>query len=73
MAEMIIEICRESGICSLIKPDGRADLMPTEAADINAAAGDVEQIRNVIAEADPKFAAALEAAELQEIARKLAG
>lgn len=73
MSELIIEICRESGICSLIKPGGRADLMPNEVTDIKDATGGAGQIRQIIAEADSKFAASLDDAELQRIAAELAG
>lgn len=72
MSDLTIELCPETGICSILKPDGRADLMPGEVDDIRDATGDVHQVRQVISQVDKDFAAGLGHAELQQIAQKLA-
>jgi hypothetical protein len=55
MAEITIELCPETGICSLVKPGSKTDLMPGEVADLKEADG-TAGIKAVIAEVDPTFA-----------------
>ena len=72
MSELKIELCPETGICSLIKPgEGKADLLPFEVAAINAAAGDQEKIKAIIAESNSDFAEKLNAAELSQVISEL--
>jgi hypothetical protein len=72
MSDLRITICRESGICSLIKSDGRADLLPDETEQLQSAGDELEQIRKVIAGADSKFAESLHETELRLIAAEIA-
>lgn len=72
MSDLTIELCPETGICSILKHDGRADLTPGEVDDIRNAAGDVQQIRQVVSQVDMGFAAGLSHSELNQIAQKLA-
>ena len=63
-----IELCPETGICSLIKDDGtKTDLMPGEVAELKDAGGDAETMRSVVSNADASFAAALDPEELGQI------
>jgi len=72
MSEMNIELCPETGICSLMKSNtSKADLMPFEVDDIRNAIGDATKIREIIAEADSTFANALSDEELIELASKI--
>lgn len=60
MEKLNIELCPETGICSIMKADGtKVDLMPDEVLDARDAAGNVEALKQVVAEADGKFAASL--------------
>ena len=72
MAKLQIELCPETGICSLIREDGsKTDLMPDEVKQIAAAAKDTGAITAVIAAVDTDFAGKLSAAELGQISAKL--
>ncbi len=72
MPKINIELCPETGICSLMKSDtSKADLMPFEVDDIRNAIGDATKIREIIAEADATFANMLSDEELIELAKKL--
>jgi hypothetical protein len=72
MSDVRIELCPETGICSVVKDDGnKIDLMPNEVAAIRAAGGDAAAIKTVVAECDATFAEALEDGEIQAIVGKL--
>ena len=72
MAELNVELCQETGICSIIKPDGKkVDLMPGEVAKIRDAAGDTEAVKRTLADVDGGFASSLDAAELGQVAKEL--
>ena len=72
MNKQNIELCPETGICSIRKADGtKVDLMPDEVAGVRDAAGDVRALKDAVAEADEKFAAALTAEELAELTATL--
>ena len=72
MNKLNIELCPETGICSIRKADGtKTDLMPDEVAELRGAGGDAKAVQNVVAEADEKFAAALTAEELAELTATL--
>ena len=67
-----VEVCSETGVCSLIRPDNtKADLLPGEVAAIATFAEQPEAVRAVIGAADDAFAARLTTAELEQIAREL--
>lgn len=72
MNKPTVELCPETGICSVIRQDGRkADLMPDEVEEIREAAGNPEKIRSVIAESDPALAEALNTEEIIQISNEL--
>jgi hypothetical protein len=72
MNKLNIELCPETGICSIIKPDGsKVDLMPAEVAEARAADGDIQALKKVLAEADDKFADALTEGDAAELTATL--
>ena len=72
MKKLNVELCPETGICSIVRNDGsKVDLMPNEVTDLRDALGNSESIRKVIAEADSGFAQALGADELAELTATL--
>ncbi len=72
MDKLNIELCPETGICSIIRKDGtKVDLMPDEVSDIRGASNDPDAVRKIIAEADDKFAESLKADELSQLAARL--
>ncbi len=72
MEKLVIEVCPETGICSIVRPGGaKVDLMPDEAEAIRAADGDPVAIRAVIANGDPAFAASLSDAEAGAVSARL--
>jgi hypothetical protein len=73
MEKLTIELCPETGICSLVKDNGtKVDLMPDEVEAIRAAGSDANQIRSVIANCDADFAKALDAQALKQVANDVA-
>lgn len=72
MGDLNIQRCPETGICSIIKPDGKKiDLMPSEASDLSAIAADAEAIQESLAVIDADFAASLAAEDLAQIGKDL--
>ena len=72
MSDVRIELCPETGICSIVKDDAsKVDLMPEEVAAIRNAGGDVAAIKAVVAECDASFAEALADNEMSAIVGKL--
>jgi len=68
MSALTIELCPETGICSIIKADGKkVDLMPDEVEAIRGAANDVGAIRSAIAGCDADFAQTLDIQELKQV------
>ena len=72
MADLQIEVCSETGICSIIK-DGayKVDLISPEVDAIRAANGDADAIKAVIGECDSVFAGSLDADDIEGIVTKL--
>lgn len=69
---MRIELCSETGICSVIKDDGKkADLIRDEVIQIKDASGDQEKIKNVFAQIDNSFADSLSSEEITRIASEV--
>lgn len=72
MGKLQIELCPETGICSLVREDGsKTDLMPDEVKQVAAAAQDAAAIKATIAAVDTDFAGKLSAAEILQISAKL--
>ncbi len=71
MDKLNIQLCPETGICSIIKEDGKkVDLMPDEVAQLRDA-GDADKVKKVLADIDGSFADALDAEETGQIASEL--
>ena len=72
MDKLNIQLCPETGICSIIKKNGsKVDLMPDEVQQLREALRNPDSARDVIAEANADFAAALAPDELQQLATEL--
>lgn len=72
MSKLTIELCPETGICSIVKQNGtKIDLMPNEVDELRQAAGDNEKSKELLAQVDPKFSDALEAEELNQISTEI--
>ncbi|MEN8254111.1 MAG: hypothetical protein ABFR33_01455 [Verrucomicrobiota bacterium] len=72
MSELNIELCPETGICSIIKEGGKKiDLMPNEVFDLREASGNPEKIKEAIAEVDDGFADGLDPDEIAQISGRL--
>lgn len=68
MSTLTIEQCPETGICSVIKEDGRRiDLMPDEVGQLRDAAGNPEDVKSALADIDSTFAASLAPDELDQL------
>ncbi|MEI6786891.1 MAG: hypothetical protein WCL49_00270 [bacterium] len=72
MDKLNIELCPETGICSIIKKNGtKVDLMPDEVKSLRKASSDPGAARQVLAEADADFAKSLDPDELKQLATQL--
>ena len=72
MAELSVDICPETGICSIGRGGtDKVDLMPDEVAGVREAEH-LSGVQAVIAEADPAFAATLSTDDLTTIKRRIA-
>ena len=72
MSKVNVQLCPETGICSIVKIDGtKIDLMPDEVATLRNAAGNQDAIRNALAAVDSDFAAGLAATEIEQVASRL--
>jgi len=70
--DFLVEICPETGICSIIHGDkGKIDLMPDEVDDIRGADGNVEKIAAVLTESDAGFVSGLTTEDMTYIAYRL--
>lgn len=69
MGKLTVELCPETGICSIVKANGtKIDLMPDEATELQQA-GSPAALRAVLADVDAKFAAQLDDDELRQLAK----
>jgi hypothetical protein len=72
MAKLNIELCPETGICSVFKEDGtKIDMMPGEVEQVRAAAGDAEKIKDILSQVDPSFSGTLESDQLDQLSDEL--
>jgi len=68
MNSLNIQLCPETGICSIIKNNGKkVDLMPFEVEQIKEAAGSKDAIKKAIADIDPDFAEELDSEEINQV------
>jgi len=72
MNDLNIQLCPETGICSIIKKDGKKiDLMPFEVDQVKNAAGNPDAIKNVLNEIDPNFVNELDSEEIGQVSKEL--
>lgn len=72
MGDLNIEVCPETGICSIVKKDGsKIDLMPDEVAQLKDASGNPDAIKNAIAQVDSGFAEQLKSGDVEQISKSL--
>ena len=73
MEKMIVEMCPETGICSLVKEGGqKTDLMPFEVDELKAmSVSDAAKIKELIAQGNPKFADNLTPEDIRQILKHL--
>jgi hypothetical protein len=72
MGKLNIELCPETGICSIVRGDGsKIDLMPDEVAGIRNTPSP-EAVKKALEEVDPAFAQSLDAKELAQLTKELA-
>ena len=72
MSDLNIQLCPETGICSIIKKDGKkVDLMPDEVSTLKEASGNSDGIKQAIAKIDPAFAEGLDSDEIDQVSNEL--
>lgn len=72
MAKLNIQLCPETGICSLIKEDKtKIDMMPGEVDQLRQAAGDSEKTKDILAQIDAGFTDTLDGEELKQLSNEL--
>ncbi len=72
MDKLNIQLCPETGICSIIKNDGtKVDLMPDEVSDLRVALANPDSAKQVISQVDADFAESLAPDELKQLAARL--
>lgn len=72
MSDLNIQLCPETGICSIIKGDGsKVDLMPDEVSQLKEAGGDAVAIKKALAEVDAGFADQLDSDEVDQVSKQL--
>jgi protein involved in ribonucleotide reduction len=74
MEKLVVELCPETGICSLVKGSGdKTDLMPSEVDELKKlSANDIEKIKAVIAQGNENFAKALTPEDIKKILAQIA-
>ena len=72
MSEINVQLCPETGICSIIRGDGtKVDLMPDEVSEIRDASDNPDAIRQVLSAIDSIFAENLTSEELKQVSKTL--
>ena len=72
MDKLNIQLCPETGICSILKKNGtKVDLMPDEVSSLREALVNPDSARQVIADVDESFAKSLAPEELDQLAASL--
>lgn len=73
MDKLVVELCPETGICSLVKAGGeKTDLMPFEVEELKKlSANDAEKIKDVISQGNEKFAKTLTPEEIKQILKQI--
>jgi hypothetical protein len=72
MSDLNIQLCPETGICSIIKKDGhKIDLISTEVSQLRDASGNPDAMRQILAQIDPGFAEGLDSDEIDQVSNDL--
>ena len=72
MSDLNIQLCPETGICSIIKSDGnKIDMIPSEVSQLRDASGNPDAIRQALAQIDAGFAEGLDSAEIDQVSNEL--
>ncbi len=72
MSKLTIQLCPETGICSIIKANGnKIDLMPDEVSALREASGDADAIKKTLSEVDSSFAEELHPDEISQVSGEL--
>ncbi len=72
MGKLKVESCPETGICSILREDGKkVDLIADEVEQIRGAAGDVEKIKSVLSEIDESFLEDLSNETLEQLSSEV--
>lgn len=72
MSDLNIQLCPETGICSIVKQDGtKIDLIPNEVDQLREASGKPDAVRQALAQIDAGFAEGLDAADLDQVSNEL--
>jgi len=72
MAKLDVQLCPETGICSIMNEQGaKIDMISAEVDQLRAAAGNPQQLKELLAQVDPSFSGALTDAELDQLTRDI--
>jgi len=72
MSDLNIQLCPETGICSIIKSDGKKiDLIPSEVNQVRDASGNPDAIKQAVAQIDADFAERLDSEEIDQVSNEL--
>ncbi len=72
MAKLDVQMCPETGICSIMnKQGGKIDMISAEVDQLRDAAGNPQQIKELLAEVDPSFSEALSEDELEQLTQDI--
>ncbi len=72
MAKLNIQLCPETGICSVIKEDRtKIDMMPDEVTQLRQASGDTEKSKAILAQIDATFSESLDNEELHQLSDEI--
>lgn len=72
MANLDIEMCPETGICSIRNAQGgKIDMIAEEVDQLRAAGGNPEQLKELLSQVDPSFSASLSDGELKQLAQDI--
>lgn len=72
MAKLNIQLCPETGICSVIKENKtKIDMIPGEVAQLRQASGDTEKTKAILAQIDAAFSESLDTEELRQLSDEI--
>ncbi len=72
MAKLNIQLCPETGICSVIKENRtKIDMMPDEVVQLRQASGDTEECKAILTQIDAAFCESLDTEELHQLSDEI--